>query len=320
MAVLHCQPFYGKHTAVNIEKAWGDMMENWAIDKNRCHAVVSDSAANMRRTFQDLTLERAPCFAHSIQLALKDGLLAQRVVIDTTAVVRGLVGHFKHSSSATDRLHEIQNELQLPMHKLIQDVTTRWSSTFNMLERVLEQRRAIIVYGSDENDKNVKLPTANQWQVIEKMVVLLRQFARLTESSCRGDASISSVLPSLAALNYFLSTDETIASMSGVNTMRSELVSALENRFRGWRDTLLFTIATALDPRHKLRFFNCNESLVVKKAILQLLPKPIVPESETDVITDDDAPPPAKKAILGYWDCYDLASTANNPATGGPGQ
>jgi hypothetical protein len=98
------------------------------------------------------------------------------------------------------------------------------------------------------------------------------------------------------------------------------LVSALENRFSGWRDTLLFTIATALDPRHKLRFFNCNESLVVKKAILQLLPKPIVPESGTDVITDDDAPPPAKKAILGYWDCYDLASTANNPATGGPGQ
>ena len=58
-----------------------------------------------------------------------------------------------------------------------------------MLERVLEQRRVLVVHET-ETTENVKLPTANQWQVIEKSTVMLRQFARLTEQSCRADASI----------------------------------------------------------------------------------------------------------------------------------
>jgi len=311
MVVLHRQPISGSHSALNIQTSWQDMLKNWGIDKARCHVVVTDSAANMVKTFRDLAFDRAACFTHTIQLALKDGLLAQRVILDACAVVRSLVGHFKHSSSATDRLHDIQKQLQLPFHNLVQDVSTRWSSTHDMLERVLEQRRVLVVYETETTD-SVKLPTANQWKVIEKTTVMLRQYARLTEQSCRADASISSVIPSLAALRYFLDSDEMITGMSGVNAMRAELVTALKNRFKTLNDNVLFSVATALDSRHKLRFFNAQESAAVTEHVLKCLPKPNVPLSQDESST---SPPPTKKIVAGYWDCYDLASQVNQCAS-----
>ena len=40
-----------------------------------------------------------------------------------------------------DKLKDIQ--AQLPDHKLVQEVDTRWNSTFYMFERIIEQHEAV---------------------------------------------------------------------------------------------------------------------------------------------------------------------------------
>jgi hypothetical protein len=72
-----------------------------------------------------------------IQLVVHDGLLSQRSVSDALASGRKIIGHFKHSPLATSRLETVQTGLGMPVKRLIQDVPTRWNSTFYMTASLL---------------------------------------------------------------------------------------------------------------------------------------------------------------------------------------
>lgn len=63
---------------------------------------------------------------------------------------RGLVKHFKHSTLFTERLHREQVNLTLLSHQFIQDVATRWNSSFYLLDRLNEQKRAISAIATEQ--------------------------------------------------------------------------------------------------------------------------------------------------------------------------
>ena len=75
--------------------------------------MLSDNAANMKKALQEAYLHGQRCFAHSLQLVVNDGILSQRSVIDTLAVSRKIVGHFKYSTLAYYKLDEIRVRLNI---------------------------------------------------------------------------------------------------------------------------------------------------------------------------------------------------------------
>ena len=97
-------------------------------------------------------------------------------VIDIVKIAHTIVGHFKHSSSATDRLRSLQTELNLAQRQLVQDVATRWISTFYLLQ--LEQCKAITLFCA-ENDSVTNL-SSNQWSVVENVATVLQPFEEAT--------------------------------------------------------------------------------------------------------------------------------------------
>ena len=99
-----------------------EMLAEWEIKHDRVHLVLRDNVANMAKAMRDASLTSLGCFAHTLQLVVHDGVLSQRVVMDTLAVCRKIVGHFKHSSTAYSRLNTIQQNLGLPQYRLQQDV------------------------------------------------------------------------------------------------------------------------------------------------------------------------------------------------------
>ena len=64
---------------------------------------------------------------------IKDSLHEQRIINDAIAQCRSIVSHFSNSSLACAKLNELQ-EHKIPEYSLVQDVTTRWNSTFLMLQ------------------------------------------------------------------------------------------------------------------------------------------------------------------------------------------
>jgi len=63
---------------------------------------------------------------------------------------RRLVTHFKHSTVATAALADRQKRTNMPVKKLLQDVSTRWNSTYYLLDRPVEMRWPISAVLSDE--------------------------------------------------------------------------------------------------------------------------------------------------------------------------
>ena len=63
-------------------------------------------------------------------------------------------------------MREIQLKLGKPEKKLIQDVATRWNSTYYMLERLQEQKDAVSLYAAEFGD--ITNLTVNQWMIVQK--------------------------------------------------------------------------------------------------------------------------------------------------------
>ena len=72
----------------------------------------------------------------------------QTAVQQLLNTARSLVGHYHRSNVAFQTFHQIQSQLKLPEHVLIQDVSTRWNSSYYMLQRLVEQKKAITAMSS----------------------------------------------------------------------------------------------------------------------------------------------------------------------------
>lgn len=51
-------------------------------------------------------------------------------ISDTISIVKSIVGHFKRSSNASHELDKYQKNSGTEPKKIIQDIVTRWNSTY----------------------------------------------------------------------------------------------------------------------------------------------------------------------------------------------
>ena len=140
--VLTTEAMPERHTGVNIAERIREAMNKWQVQDEIVSGIVHDNAANMLTAVDDLGWNHMSCFAHTLQLAVNKGL-DNTTISRVSAVARKLVGHFKHSAAAMTELKQKQQQLSVPQHHLLQDVSTRWNSTLFMFQRVVEQRWAI---------------------------------------------------------------------------------------------------------------------------------------------------------------------------------
>lgn len=243
--VLHCQDFTGSHSAEALVNAFSGMFQSRGIQREKIHAILTDNAKNMQKAMRDADFPGLPCVAHTLQLAVHEGVLSQQSILDITASGRRIVGHFKHSPLAYTRLENVQKQLGQPIKKLRQDVSTRWNSTLYMFQSLLEQKLALAAYASEH-----ELPctfTIHQWKLIENMVSILAPFEELTQQISSSTASAADVIPCIRALTRLL--EKTVESDHGVKTSKTVLLEAVRRRFADIDTQKLYAIATVLDPR-----------------------------------------------------------------------
>ena len=119
-------------------------------------------------SFRNIAVLRVSCFGHNLDLAIKN-VLSFLLVQQALARCHSLVELFHCSWKKGRDLRLKQEELDLPQHKLMGDVPTRWGSTYSMISRILEQQQAIRAVMAGERNNWKKMPNDAEFTTLENL-------------------------------------------------------------------------------------------------------------------------------------------------------
>ena len=190
-----------RHTGDNIATVYSDCVCEWKIE-SKIVCALRDGGSNFVAGFNSSGVPSITCLAHSLQHVIHDGMLAQRDVQELLAAGRRIVGHYKHSNVAFRLLQRIQAQLELNVCALYQDEPTRWNSSYYMLKRLVEQRKAISAANA-EAGASFDLSAA-QWKLAKKVIKLLQPFEEATEDISINSSSIALFILIVNSLNKLL--------------------------------------------------------------------------------------------------------------------
>uniref|UniRef100_A0A2H1V4M5 SFRICE_019699 n=1 Tax=Spodoptera frugiperda TaxID=7108 RepID=A0A2H1V4M5_SPOFR len=196
------------------------------------------------------------CFAHLLNLVVQDSL---KTVAGVVNKVKAVVEFFKRSAQAQAKLETAQKQMNLPLLKLKQECPTRWNSCFDMLERILKIKDAVIsTIALTRSDLNIQTV---EWDLISKIVPILRPFYEVTlEISAEQNVSLSKVLICTKLLSKQIVQQINTNQHPDIAVFLNRLNHNVNARFRDFESNTLYADTAILDPRFKQKAFRTPEA------------------------------------------------------------
>lgn len=162
-----------------------------------------------------------------------------------------IVSAFSHSWKKKKELTKVQAEHQLPFHRLITETPTRWGSRQQMIQRVLEQEKAIcVVLKADKKTRHL-VPTWQDIDVLESVSKTLGPLLEFTDAlSGEQYVSVSYLKP---VLNLFNNTVLAAAENDTELTkdMKKAILQYLNEKYSNPETEELLDMASFVDPRFR---------------------------------------------------------------------
>lgn len=276
-AVLSTKPLEGSpnHTAENLASNLKSVFEEWDLLK-KIICIVTDNAYNIVKACEILKIRNLPCYAHTLNLVVHDGLKAD-CIKDVFHTCKDIVKYFKSSDLATSTLKKEQN-LPEPL-KLIQECPTRWNSSLYMFRRILELNEAIA--RSLLSLRKAPQPlTIEHVCILKDIIKVLSCCEQATEKLSGANYVTSSLIIPITfgiyrQLSFMKDKLETPEGSAFCNIILNSVVSRLFP-YEGRSTTRLSTL---VDPRFKKEGFriaeNANQAaILLESEITMILKKP----------------------------------------------
>lgn len=249
------------HTAENIAQELKLVASKWNIT-DKIYAVVSDSAANMKAGVRLTGWRHLACFAHTLNLVVACAIKEDDELLAIQSKCRNIVKYFKQSNVANNKLSELQREMKGEERKLIQDVVTRWNSTYYMFSRLVEQH-SVVTAALCFMDRADLILSSGDAVIIKDALVLLAPFEEATrEMSTEKFVCVSKIIPLARSLQLVVSKS------TSTRPLKLELIEQMKQRFTSMEDNYMLAVSTVLDPRFKkLGFSDPNK---YKQAVQRL--------------------------------------------------
>ncbi|KAK7901739.1 hypothetical protein WMY93_018508 [Mugilogobius chulae] len=241
------------HTAENIKDAMVVQLEKWGLSQ-KVKCLITDSASNMLLSAKLLGVANVPCYAHILNLLVKKALDQTPPLAEIRTKARKIVTVFKTSVKAKEKLTEVQEQLQKPKHKLLQEVDTRWNSTYLMLERLFEQREPVAAALASLSSETPPLSTMDYDIIYESLGVLGPINLASNELSAEKTVSASKIIPITRMIQHKLAQRAVTLVQPAAVALCQNLQQLFSVKCNGETVSIL-AMATLLDPRFKTLAF-----------------------------------------------------------------
>lgn len=228
------------------------------MDKSKIVSATTDNGANIVAGIKLLLGSdiHVSCFAHNLNLVVTKALGTEclKELVNIIAKVKNVVAYFKHSNVAMDDLRAEQRKegkTDGTFLYLIQEVPTRWNSTFHCLQRFICLSGYVgKILLSTCHKKAPPMLISQECAEIEEVLQLLVPFESAT-NDISGDKYIggSLVIPLINCLRTSLSRIKPSNKLSTL--LKTELERQMEKKLDPLEKNPLLAAATILDPRFK---------------------------------------------------------------------
>ncbi|XP_019241756.1 PREDICTED: zinc finger BED domain-containing protein RICESLEEPER 2-like [Nicotiana attenuata] len=188
--ILNFCRMYPPHTGVELATAIYDCLKEWGIDKKVFSITLDNATANdslqnilkghlrlQKSLLCDGEFFHVRCSAHILNLIVQEGLKAAS---DSLFSIRESVKYVKGSNGRKQKFEQCVKEVGIETNLGLRlDVSTRWNSTYMMLDSALQYEKAFAsLHLIDRN--YTYCPTLNQWRRAEKIFQFLEPFYETT--------------------------------------------------------------------------------------------------------------------------------------------
>ncbi|CAB5198761.1 unnamed protein product [Rhizophagus irregularis] len=240
-------------------------------------ACTTDNASNndtLMKSLESVCQERSidfttknnhvRCLAHIINLAAQAALSSlkvgyvknENVLLNDTDEITEVIPKVRY----LEKLARQCEAAHLPNKELISDVKTRWNSTYAMIERSCELRKALDNTVTADRDLRKWELVDSEWKLLEKIKNLLYIFSRATNHISHSRfPTISNFVP---VYNWLMDKIEDLQTNKNTNeVIKIVAKNAMEKiqKYYHYTSALVYNISTVLDPRLKLQYYKDND-------------------------------------------------------------
>ncbi|XP_060793315.1 zinc finger BED domain-containing protein 4-like isoform X2 [Neoarius graeffei] len=295
---LQTSYFPQDHTGESIALELKDALSSWSLPEERLTCITTDSGSNVIKAMKDNNWPNLKCFGHRLHNAIVNGVKDDKTD-RALGLCRKAVSAFSYSWKKRRDMAELQTELGLPPHQLITESPTRWGSRQKMIERFLEQEKAITrILAGDKKTRHL-IPTWQDLEVLEAINKAIQPLQEFTDAlSGESYVSVSCIKPVL----HLFRTNLLQAQEGGLpltTTIKRNILSYLEDKYSDPENDELLDMASMMDPRFRTTYITPGKLDKIKESAINELADLCLDERPTEQPLEKSSP--KKKNLAAFF-------------------
>ncbi|XP_078517231.1 E3 SUMO-protein ligase ZBED1-like [Lissotriton helveticus] len=289
--ILQTQQVHEVELKDNLAEKLYSVLVEFGLAAKSVFCVLHDSLQDMVANSEQLQnlhgWKSLCCSAHLLHHCIQAGLHVQQVQ-EALDAARHIVAYFQQDAKASCSLDSKLEAMNKIKQKPVMDIPSRWLTTIDMCESLLELKWAImsVLEEQTKNASAVQNLADHQWKLLQDLIPIMRT-VKIATSFLREEqnTSTSSLMPCVNGIVTAIgqqSEDSTEAIKTVVNNIRSEI----QQKWDMMNEQKLLkspaVIAAFLDPRFKeVRFLNPGARSELHTKVKEMLSQICSPQEQS---------------------------------------